>query len=89
MMNKLLVAGVITTAVLLTGCANNKADLTDSVGGLNSEVSKLTDQVQSLQSEQDAMKSMVQSATDAAQKAQEEAERANMRIDNIAASYSK
>jgi len=89
MINKLLIAGAIMTSVLLTGCANNNTDLQNSVGSLNSEVSKLTTQVQQLESEHKAMKTMMQSATDAAQLAQEEAQRANSRIDNIAASYSK
>jgi len=89
MINKLLIAGVITTSVLITGCANNNTDLEDSVGGLNSEITTLMAQVQKLESEQDSMKSMIQSATDTAQQALEEAERANSRIDNIAASYSK
>ena len=89
MINKLLIAGAIMTSVLLTGCANNNTDLQNSVGSLNSEVSKLMAQVQQLESEQGGMKTAIQSATDAAKEALEEAQRANSRIDNIAASYSK
>ncbi|PKH06385.1 Lpp/OprI family alanine-zipper lipoprotein [Moritella sp. Urea-trap-13] len=94
MKNKLLIAGVITTSVLLGGCAGNEAeaqktDLQKSVGSLTSEVSELSAQVQTLESEHAGMASQLQSATDAALQAQEEAQRANSRIDNIAASYSK
>jgi len=89
MINKLLIAGAIMTSVLLTGCANNNTKLEQSVGSLSTQVNKLTAQVQQLESEHEGMKSQIESATDAAMQAQEEAQRANSRIDNIAASYSK
>ncbi|WP_017223389.1 Lpp/OprI family alanine-zipper lipoprotein [Moritella dasanensis] len=89
MNNKLLIAGAIATSVFLGGCASNEADVQKSVGSLTSEVTELTSQVQNLESEHAGLKSQLQSATDAAMQAQEDAQRANSRIDNIAASYSK
>ncbi len=89
MNSKLLIAGLIVGSALLGGCANNNADLQKSVGSLTSQVSKLTSQVQMLESEQGSMKSGIESNTAAAHQALEEALRANSRIDNIAASYSK
>ncbi|QUM80840.1 hypothetical protein HWV01_11400 [Moritella sp. 5] len=88
MNSKLLIAGLIVSSALIGGCANN-ADLENSVGSLTSQVSKLTSQVKVLESEQGSMKSDIGSNAAAALQASEEAQRANSRIDNIAASYSK
>jgi len=89
MNSKLLIAGLIVSSALLGGCANNNADLQKSVGSLTSQISTLTSQVQMLESEQGSMKSGIESNAAAAHQALEEAQRANSRIDNIAASYSK
>lgn len=89
MNHKLLIAGVIATSVLLGGCASNKADVKKSIGSLTSDVSRLTAQVQTLESENDVIASALQSVQNTALQAQAEAQRANSRIDNIAASYSK
>jgi len=95
MFKKLLITGVLSVSALLSGCANN-SDLQESVGSLSSQISDLTSRVEMLESENADMKSNIQStaartatALSTAEAAASEAERANARIDNIAASYSK
>lgn len=62
------------TILLLAGCASNSAT--------SAKIDELSDQVKALQSD-------VRMSGDAAKAAQEEAKRANERIDNIAQSYRK
>lgn len=62
------------TVLLLAGCASNSAT--------SAKIDELSDQVKALQSD-------VRMSGDAAKAAQEEAKRANERIDNIAQSYRK
>ena len=62
------------TVLLLAGCASNSAT--------SAKIDELSDQVKALQTD-------VRMSGDAAKAAQEEAKRANERIDNIAQSYRK
>ena len=62
------------TVLLLAGCASNSPT--------SAKIDELSDQVKALQSD-------VRMSGDAAKAAQEEAKRANERIDNIAQSYRK
>ncbi len=79
-MNKTLIAAAATSVLLLAGCASS--DSTAKLDELSNKVDMLSQDVSTLQSE-------VQMTKDAAMSAQEEAARANERIDNIAQSYTK
>ncbi|AUI88484.1 hypothetical protein BS333_19360 [Vibrio azureus] len=81
-MNKTLIAAAATSVFLLAGCASSDDATTSKLNELSNQVSELSQNVQSLQSD-------VQKSGAAAMAAQEEAERANDRIDNIAQSYTK
>ncbi|MDA0150233.1 Lpp/OprI family alanine-zipper lipoprotein [Vibrio sp. LaRot3] len=82
-MNKMFIAAAVSSVLILAGCAsgNNEAT-TAKLDELSNQVSQLSQEVQSLKSE-------VGKSGDAAMSAQEEAARANERIDNIAQSYTK
>jgi|TARA_B100001057_G_C22111146_1_gene667054 murein lipoprotein len=73
-MNKMMIAAA--TVLLLAGCASNSDRATSA------KIDELSDQVKALQTD-------VRMSGDAAKAAQEEAKRANERIDNIAQSYRK
>ena len=81
MNNKLLIAGVIVSSALLGGCVS-KADLDASVADTNRQISALSSKVDSLSGDH----TRIQSDIDANEM---EAERANMRIDNVIESYKK
>ncbi|MDN2483796.1 Lpp/OprI family alanine-zipper lipoprotein [Vibrio astriarenae] len=86
-MNKMLIAAAASSVLLLAGCASGPdEETTAQLNELNAQVSQLSQEVSSLKSMHNAD---VQKATDAAMSAQEEAARANERIDNIAQSYTK
>ncbi|MDR9828254.1 Lpp/OprI family alanine-zipper lipoprotein [Vibrio sp. FNV 38] len=86
-MNKMLIAAAASSVLLLAGCASGPEEATTAqINELNAQVSQLSQEVSSLKSMQNAD---VQKATNAAMSAQEEAARANERIDNIAQSYTK
>ncbi|MGR5237488.1 Lpp/OprI family alanine-zipper lipoprotein [Vibrio alfacsensis] len=84
-MNKTLIAATAASVLLLAGCASSDDAAmanAEKLDQLSNQVSQLSQDVQSLQSD-------VQAAGGAAMAAQEEAARANERIDNIAQSYTK
>jgi murein lipoprotein len=87
MNKKLLITGVITTSVLLGGCAN--ADLEKSVSSLSSKVNELSARVDTIKSEHQDISSSIQSVTETAADAASDAMRANTRITNIVSSYKK
>ncbi|WP_275114013.1 Lpp/OprI family alanine-zipper lipoprotein [Psychromonas antarctica] len=87
-MKKLLIAGVIVTSALLSGCSNN-VELQKSVSTLTNQVSELSAKVDNLASDHKMMKADTKAAAASAKTAAMEAARANTRIDNIAASYKK
>lgn len=82
-MNKMLIAAATSSVLLLAGCASGPDEATTAkMDELSNQVSQLSQDVQALQSN-------VQKSGEAAMAAQEEAARANERIDNIAQSYTK
>ncbi|MEF1284717.1 Lpp/OprI family alanine-zipper lipoprotein [Vibrio sp. M250220] len=82
-MNKMLIAAAASSVLLLAGCASGPDEATTAkMDELSNQVSQLSQDVQTLQSE-------VRKSGNAAMAAQEEAARANERIDNIAQSYTK
>lgn len=82
-MNKMLIAAAASSVLLLAGCASGPDEATTAkLDELSNQVSQLSQDVQALQSD-------VRKSGDAAMSAQEEAARANERIDNIAQSYTK
>ncbi|NVD08850.1 hypothetical protein FCU94_18540 [Vibrio sp. JPW-9-11-11] len=82
-MNKMLIAAATSSVLLLAGCAAGPDQATTAkMDELSNQVSQLSQDVQALQSE-------VRKSNDSAMAAQEEAARANERIDNIAQSYTK
>ncbi|WP_070969284.1 Lpp/OprI family alanine-zipper lipoprotein [Vibrio sonorensis] len=86
-MNKILIAAAASSAIFLAGCAAGPDEATTAkMDELSNQVSQLSQEVSSLKSE---LSSQVQKAGNAAMSAQEEAARANDRIDNIAQSYTK
>ncbi|MCL9775690.1 Lpp/OprI family alanine-zipper lipoprotein [Vibrio methylphosphonaticus] len=82
-MNKVLIAAAASSVLLLAGCASgpDEAEMA-KMDDLNNQVSQLSTDVQALKDE-------VQMGNKNAMAAQEEAARANERIDNIAQSYTK
>jgi len=82
--NKLCLAA-ISSAFILTGCATT----TPQMDALNNKVDKLSEQISSLQASQTQLKNKLNQSSDLISSAQDEAQRANERIDNIAQSYTK
>ncbi len=83
---KLLVG--LAMSGLLFGCANT-AELETQVETLSNKVDSLADQVGALRSDHAQMNADINAAKSASMEAQEEAARANARIDNMASGYSK
>ena len=82
-MKKVLIAAAASSVLLLAGCASGPDEATTAkMDDLNNQVSQLSADVQALKDE-------VQMGNKNAMAAQEEASRANERIDNIAQSYTK
>ncbi|MEH0667420.1 hypothetical protein H4F18_09515 [Vibrio scophthalmi] len=82
-MNKMLIAAAASSVLLLAGCASGPDEATTAkLDELSNQVSQLSQDVSALQAD-------VRKSGDAAMAAQEEAARANERIDNIAQSYTK
>ncbi|WP_162047797.1 Lpp/OprI family alanine-zipper lipoprotein [Vibrio taketomensis] len=82
-MNKMIIAAAATSVLLLAGCASGPDEATTA------KLDELSNQVSQLSQDVNSLKSDVQRAGGAAVAAQEEAARANERIDNIAQSYTK
>jgi murein lipoprotein len=82
-MNKMLIAAAASSVLLLAGCANGPDQATTA------KLDELSNQVSQLSQDVQALKSETRKSGDAAMAAQEEAARANERIDNIAQSYTK
>ncbi len=82
-MNKMLIAAATSSVLLLAGCASGPDEATTA------KMDDLSNQVSQLSSDVQALKNEVQMGNKNAMAAQEEAERANERIDNIAQSYTK
>lgn len=89
-MNKMLLAAATTSVLLLAGCASGPDEASMAkIDELNNKVSQLSQEVASLKGEQADAEMKSKMAADTAMSAQEEAARANERIDNIAQSYTK
>lgn len=82
-MNNMFIAAAATSVLLLAGCASGPDEATTA------QLDELSNQVSQLSQDVNALKSDVQKSGSAAMAAQEEAARANERIDNIAQSYTK
>ncbi|WP_428774164.1 Lpp/OprI family alanine-zipper lipoprotein [Vibrio sp.] len=86
-MNKMLIAAAASSVLLLAGCASGPDEATTAkLDELSNQVDQLSQDVAMMKSE---LSSDIKKSNDAAMAAQEEAERANERIDNIAQSYTK
>lgn len=83
---KLLAAAAMST--MLFGCANT-ADLEAQVSALSNKVDNLNTQIGALRSDNDGMSADIKAAKNAAMDAQDEAARANSRIDAMASDYRK
>lgn len=92
-MNKMLIAAAASSVFLLAGCSSGPDEETmTKMNALNDQVSQLNQlnqEVQALEDEKATLTSEAQRAKSTAEAAQEEAARANERIDNIAQSYTK
>ncbi|WP_298442850.1 Lpp/OprI family alanine-zipper lipoprotein [uncultured Ferrimonas sp.] len=82
-----LLAG-LAMSTMLFGCANT-ADLEAQVSSLSNKVDTLSTQIGSLRADHDKMGSDIKAAKNAAMDAQDEAARANSRIDAMATNYRK
>lgn len=82
-MKKLLIAAAASSVVLLAGCASGPDEATQQ------KMDDLTNQVSQLRVDVDGLKADSAVSHDQAQKALEEAMRANQRIDKIGQSYTK
>ncbi|MGF1741782.1 Lpp/OprI family alanine-zipper lipoprotein [Vibrio profundum] len=80
-MNKIFLAAAASSVLLLSGCATNM-ETASKVDDLSNKVAELNKKV-------DALSSEMQKNEQSSKSAQEEASRANERIDNIAQSYTK
>ena len=85
---KLLLTSIIATSILLTGCVS-KSDLDASVAKTNSQINALNQRIDSLAAAHGRMDSDIETSAAMAEAAGMEAERANLRIDNIVDSYKK
>lgn len=89
-MYKILIAAVTSSALLLAGCSSGPDEETvTKVNVLNDQVSQLSQDVQALKEGKAELTSEAQLAKSTAEEAQQEAVRANERIDQIAQSYTK
>ncbi|MFI3247133.1 MAG: Lpp/OprI family alanine-zipper lipoprotein [Ferrimonas sp.] len=82
---KLVAAAALST--MLMGCAST--ELCENIEALNTKVDSLATQVGAMQAQNDAIAADVQAAKNAAMDAQDEAARANARIDAMATDYRK
>ncbi|QIZ76454.1 Lpp/OprI family alanine-zipper lipoprotein [Ferrimonas lipolytica] len=82
-----LLAG-LAMSTMLFGCANT-ADLEAQVSALSNKVDSLSTQVGSLSGQQDSLAADIKATKSAAMDAQDEAARANSRIDAMASDYRK
>lgn len=94
MTNKFLLIAGVSSMLLLGGCASNLAEETaDEVAGHEARISQLEQDIAALEASNDKAHMQVidsnEAAMEAAMAAQEEAARANERLDNIAQSYTK
>ena len=80
-MKKLLLVGVVGLSALLGGCANT-SELETSVQNLSNKVDQLAQDVSAVRADQSKMAAHIATAN-------QEAARANQRIDNMATSYKK
>jgi len=92
MKSKLIMVAVVATTALLAGCSTNM-ELANKVDMLTNQVNDLSIKVDGLASEQQMIKVNANESADmtakSVQTAVSEAERANVRIDNIVESYKK
>ena len=94
MKSKLLIFAVVATTALLAGCSTNtNTELTNKVATLTNQVNDLSIKVDGLASEQQMIKvnatENANATAESVQNAVSEAERANVRIDNMVESYKK
>ncbi len=82
-MKKVLIAAAASSVLLLAGCASGPDEATTA------KMDDMSNQVSQLSADVQALKNEVQMGNKNAMAAQEEAARANERIDNIAQSYTK
>ncbi len=88
MNKKLLLAAGMGSLLLLGGCASGPdEETTNQLNSLSSQVDQLSKDVAALKSRQADTDRKANQALEAARSAQDEADRANKRIDNIAQSY--
>ena len=88
-MNKTLFAAA-ASVFILAGCSSGPDE--SAMAGmdeLKNQVAQLTSELNALKNEQSTAEMKAKQAADSAMAAQEEAARANERIDNIAQSYTK
>ncbi|MCF7497067.1 Lpp/OprI family alanine-zipper lipoprotein [Vibrio sp. 10N.222.54.A1] len=89
-MNKMLVSAVTSSALLLGGCSSSPDEETmTKINNLNNQVSLLNQDLQDLKEQKVTLTSEAQLTKSTAVEAQEEADRANERIDNITQSCNK
>lgn len=88
MNKKLTIAGIVLSAVVLTGCVS-KAELDASVASTNKQISELSAKIDGLASDHTSMEAQADANMAMSEAAAMEAERANLRIDNIVESYKK
>lgn len=88
MNKKLTLAGIVLSTVVLTGCVS-KAELDASVASTNKQISALSAKIDGLASDHARMEAESEANMAAAEAAAMEAERANLRVDNIVESYKK
>ncbi|WP_028115514.1 Lpp/OprI family alanine-zipper lipoprotein [Ferrimonas senticii] len=82
-----LLAG-LAMSTMLFGCANT-ADLEAQVSALSNKVDTLNTQIGAMRADQDKMGADINAAKGAAMDAQQEAARANSRIDAMASDFRK
>ena len=80
-MKKMVLVGVVGLSALLGGCANT-SELETSVQNLSNKVDQLAQDVSAVRADQPKMAADIATAN-------QEAARANQRIDNMATSYKK
>lgn len=81
----------ITTAVLLSGCANTEQldQMTSKIDRLSNKVDQLSSEIDEMKSQQDKNSRMIKQAKESSEKALSLAENANQRVNNMIDTYKK
>lgn len=88
MKNKLIVVGMFVTSVAISGCANHN-DVEDQLTELTNKLDNVSKDMNSSNAKLNQISADIKDVKLQSQQATDEAQRANERLDNLAAGYKK